>query len=264
MLERKKTSHKGENGIVTIIGGSELYVGSTILCSLAVLRSGADLVYLCAPELVSEIANVYSPDIISLKLKGNILHKTHLKQIVPFIKKSDVVLIGNGAGLNRETITLMKNAILKCIGLNKKLVIDADALKILDKKLFYKLKNCVLTPHKKEFQIMTKAEPIKANVKKYSSKERIILLKGPIDYISDGKIVKENKTGNEGMTHGGTGDILAGLVAGLIAQKMDLFKAAVVGAYINGKAGDICLKKKGYSFLASDLVEEYSKLLRRV
>ena len=89
-----------------------------------------------------------------------------------------------------------------------------------------------------------------------------MLLKAPDDIISDGHKVKTNKTGNPGMTIGGTGDILAGIIAGLIAQKVDLFDSAYYGAYINGKAGDLCFREMGYGFITSDLLNMIPQVLK--
>ncbi|MBW2995104.1 NAD(P)H-hydrate dehydratase [Candidatus Woesearchaeota archaeon] len=255
MKKRKLTSHKGENGIVLVIGGSELYVGAPILASMSALSSGVDLAFVAAPELVSMIANVYSPDIISVKLPGKFLKPGHFNEIKKYVKKADCLVIGNGAGLRKETLKLLR----KAAKIDKPKVLDADALdaiKGLD------IKNCVLTPHHGEFRDLYGEDGNIKTIKKHARKDRIILLKGHVDLISDGNTVVKVKGGNPAMAVGGTGDVLAGLVAGLIAQGEPLMKAAVKASRINKKAGDIIYRKKGYGLLASDLLEIIPKIIK--
>jgi NAD(P)H-hydrate epimerase len=140
MKKRKKTSHKGENGIVLVIGGSELYVGAPILTTLAAQATGLDLTYIAAPEEVALIANVYSPDIISIKLHGDILKKKHIAQFKKFIDKADCVAIGPGLGLDKQTA----EAVREIVKTKKPKVIDADALHAIKG---IDVHNCVLTPH---------------------------------------------------------------------------------------------------------------------
>ena len=141
------------------------------------------------------------------------------------------------------------------------------------------MNNSILTPHAKELEILLKNSNIKLSIIKKINKEKninkkisiikksikiknnIILLKGPTDIIISKNKTAFNKTGNAGMTKAGTGDVLAGLCAGYLAQTNDLFQSAVNAAYISGLIGDILLKKKkGYSYLASDMVDEIKKI----
>jgi hydroxyethylthiazole kinase-like uncharacterized protein yjeF len=144
----------------------------------------------------------------------------------------------------------------------KPLLLDADGLKAFagfKRKLKVPL---VLTPHAGEYAILTGKKPAAelkekaVEVQKAASwLEAVILLKGPIDVISDGNRVKLNLTGNPGMTVGGTGDVLSGVVAALLAQKIDPFEAAVAGAFINGAAGDFIFEERGAHMVASDLID---------
>lgn len=251
---RRKTSHKGDNGMVLVVAGSEVYVGAAVLSSLAAFRTGVDLVHLAAPELVSIIANAYSPDMITHKLPGKYLKKSHCKKILELSKKADCVLIGPGLGRHKDTISAVKYLTKN---IKKPVVLDADALHASPA-----LRNCVVTPHKAEFKDLFKDDASKVSVKKNAKKDLIILLKSSVDIISDGKRVKLNRTGNAGMTVGGTGDVLAGVVAGFIAQDLPLFEAAVKAAYVNGKAGDRLKKKKGFGFLASDILNEIPSVIK--
>lgn len=247
LFERDPESHKGQNGRVLVIGGSEDYVGAPALCGLAALRSGADLAVIAAPEKAAYAMNSLSPDLITYKLNGKALEPSHYSQIMRLADKADVVVIGPGLGASARTAEAVKKL---CDRIDKPKVIDADALRAMRKIP----PNSVLTPHAREFEDAFKAKPTRENLQKLAAKDRIILLKGHVDLISNGVEVRENQTGNAGMTHGGTGDVLAGLVAGFIAQKLPLFDAACLAAYVNGKAGDLLFERYGYCFIASDIL----------
>jgi NAD(P)H-hydrate epimerase len=126
----------------------------------------------------------------------------------------------------------------------------------------------VLTPHAGEYTILTgkklggDMEEKVADVQKTAEQlDAVILLKGATDIVCDGKRFKLNFTGNPGMTVGGTGDVLSGIVGAFLAQKCDAFEAAAAGAFVNGAAGDFVLEEKGYHMVASDLVERIPQVL---
>jgi ADP-dependent NAD(P)H-hydrate dehydratase / NAD(P)H-hydrate epimerase len=150
------------------------------------------------------------------------------------------------------------------------LVVDADAIKALSKTKFSG--NVLLTPHAKEFEVFNgkkfkgnkmreKIAIVKETAKKFNC---TILLKSVVDVISDGKKVALNKTGNPAMTVGGTGDVLAGLCAGFVSQGVSLFDSAVLGAFVNGPAGDLVFKKKGYSLIESDLLQMIPFIIKKL
>lgn len=262
---RKPDSHKGENGRVLVIGGSKEFVGAPTLAGLAIsaLRSGVDTVNVAAPEKVAYAINSYSPDLITTKLKGDYITKKHLNELLKLSKKFDSILLGNGLGLKKETQTFVKEFVKKC---KKPLVLDADAIKAVKGMKFNG--NVLLTPHKKEFEILsgkTPSKDLKKNtkiIKNFAKNNNcVVLLKGKVDIISDGKKVKLNKTGNVRMTVAGTGDVLAGMCSAFIALNKDLFASACAAAYINGLTGDKLLKKKGRTFIASDMFEEIKKII---
>lgn len=262
---RKAIAHKGDFGRVLIIGGSEEYVGAPALAGLAALRAGADLSIIAAPEKVAWAINCLSPDLITRKFNGEHFMLKHANEAIRLAISADAVLIGNGIGLKSEKFVkrFVKNT-------GTPLMIDADAIKCLSLR---EVDNAVLTPHSKELEILlsnsglSRINRIKDKTKKIIELQKvignnIILLKGDIDKIISKNKVAYNRTGNPGMTKGGTGDVLAGLVAGFIAQGYTMFDSCCYAAYINGMAGDILLKKKkGYSFIASDLVEDIGKIV---
>ena len=274
--KRRKESHKGQNGLVLAVGGSKDFAGAVTLAGLAALRSGCDLVKVIAPEKIAWAINSYSPDLMTMKLKGDYFKLNHFKLIEQSMQKFDVLLIGNGMGLNKNTKQFCKKTIKN---IKKLKVIDADAIKSISMN---DAKNSIITPHSKELEyflmnskinksiikminnekyIQKKSQLIKKTTQKLLNKNNIILLKGRIDAIISKDKILYNKTGNAGMTKGGTGDVLAGLCAGFLAQSKNLLQSAINATYFNGLIGDILLKKKkGFSYLASDMVDEIKRL----
>jgi ADP-dependent NAD(P)H-hydrate dehydratase / NAD(P)H-hydrate epimerase len=272
LMERKKTSHKGENGYALIIGGSEDYAGAVTLAGLAALRSGADSVTIAAPEKVAWTINKHSPDLITKKIKGSTFNIKDAKEMVKYADRFDAVLIGNG--ITRKADRFCNHFIRKSQRLK---VIDADALKSLSLKDF---NNSILTPHEKELEMMLvnsgkdflipklresnvkeKADILQGNLRYFLQNNNVLLVKGATDIIISKNKVAYNRTGNQGMTKAGTGDVLSGLAVGFLAKTKDLFKSAVAAAYINGWVGDQLLKKKkGYTFIASDIIEDLEKI----
>ena len=253
----KKDSHKGQNGEVLIIGGSEDYIGCLALAGLAALRTGVDWVTIAAPEKVAWAISSLSPDLITKKCRGKYFTLKNYKQIKDLAEKHDVVLIGNGIGKNKETKIFVKKVVKK---IKKPLVIDADGIKAIS---LDDTDNAILTPHHKEFELLLKNTKITENQIKNKIKNNIIIKKGKIDFIITKDKTLKNKTGNEGMTKGGTGDVLAGLAAGFLAQKLSPLQSAINAAYLNGKIGDYLKKKKGYSFIASDLIKDYNSIIKK-
>lgn len=272
LMERKKISHKGENGYLLIIGGSEDYVGAPALAGLAALRAGCDSVTIAAPEKVAWSINRLTPDLITKKFPGSYFTLKHAKELLKLSDRFDTILIGNGLSskANRCCLHFIKKSF-------KPKVIDADALNSLS---FKDTHNAILTPHAKELENMIlnskkefllpklknanpkeMAEILQGNLKYFLQNNNILLVKGPTDIIISRNKIAFNKTGNPGMAKAGTGDVLAGLAAGLLAKTKEPFKSAVAASFINGYVGDLLLKKKkGYTFIASDILEDLGKI----
>lgn len=262
MPKRRRTAHKGDFGTVMIIGGSADFAGAPILAATAaksVLRAGADIAKLAAPAKVAWTANAISPDIITLKFDGDYFKPRHATKIIQEAKKADVVQIGCGIGRREETASFIKKSIKQLVRMKKLIVIDADALKAIR---LQDIGNSILTPHRTEFALLLKNSRLSSSNYRKSLRNNVMLLKGPIDTIVSKNRIAYNKTGNAVMTKGGTGDVLAGLCAGFLAQTKDLFKSACMAAYLNGKVGDYLLKKRGRTFIASDIVENLHKVYR--
>ena len=254
---RSKTAKKGDSGRVLIVGGSEDYVGALALAGLAALRTGADWVTIAAPEKVAWAVNCLSPDLVTKKFKGEHFTTGQADKMVKLTKQYDSILIGNGIGRKSDEFCkkVVKNA-------KRPLILDADAIKAVKN-----VKNCLITPHSREFEIYSGKKligDIKEDIKivQEAAGSSVILLKGRVDIIASRDKYVLNKTGNPGMTVAGTGDVLAGLCAGFCSLGMDYFDSARCGAYINGKIGDLLAKKKGYSLIASDILRDIDKILK--
>jgi len=260
-LRRRAGSHKGDNGRVLVIGGSSEFHGAPLLCSLGALYSGCDLVTLYAPEPVAEVARSFSPDLVVRAYAGEHLNQDAVGKAVELLQKQDVVVLGPGMGVAEET-GMSVNTLLASTPIPA--VIDADALKVVDKEVIRGLRRAVLTPHAHELELLT-GEQLPSNLEERREAVltwagrlgSVILLKAGTDIIAggDGKW-RLNETGNAGMTVGGTGDVLAGMVASFMAQGMEGFEAACCAAFVNGAAGDRLHSFKGFGFTASELAKE--------
>lgn len=247
-----------------VVGGSIDYIGAPVFvgqAALAVLRSGADVVTIAVPEKVAWAINCMSPDLITRKLAGEWLAPKHVNTVLALTHNADVVVIGNGIGLRKETQQFVRQLLSK---LTLPVIIDADALKIVR---LQDCKNAVLTPHGGEFGILLKNSGLHgATLKKIQQKlsTNVLVLKGhPLTKIISKNKISENKTGHPGMTHGGVGDVLAGIIAGLMAQGNGAFTSAKIAAFVNGKIGEKLGKTMGFGYLASDIVKGIPAVLKK-
>lgn len=267
--KRKKDSHKGTYGKVAILGGSDGMSGSCFLSSSASLRVGAGLVYLLVPTSISEILQIKSCEQIiktidSYNLKYNNLI---LSQILEYLNDKDVLAIGPGMGQDSSLNKLIGEIIDKFDG---KIVIDADGLNAIAKDLTALNKNnIILTPHLKEFSRLTGLSLDEINqdrvsiAKEFAKKHKIILvLKSENTLVTDGNNLYINKIGNPGMATAGSGDVLTGVIAGLLPI-LNEFDAARLGVYIHSLAGDLACKDLcEESLIASDIIAYLSKAIR--
>ena len=233
-------SHKGQNGRLLIIGGSHLFHAAS-LWSLTVASRIVDLVhYSSVPEnnaIVHEEKKEFRNGIVIPR-----------GELDPYIQEDDCILIGPGMTRDTETETITNSLFAKYPA--KQWVIDAGSLQMMELK---KIPNgAILTPHHQEYAHMFGAGDITDMAKKYQC---IILLKGEKDIVSNGKETRVIEGGNPGMTKGGTGDVLAGLIAALACTN-DPFLATLAGSFINKKAGDALYKKVGPYFNATDLANQ--------
>lgn len=256
----KFNSHKGENGKVMIIGGSKLFHAAS-LWPLQIASKIVDMVFYSSipenNEIVTKIKTEWQNGIVVPREKIN-----------EYINEADSILIG--PGLPREsgkeehdddTLELTET-LLKAYP-EKRWVIDGGSLQVISPTMIPV--NAILTPHHQEFKVLFGLEGTEEACLEMAKKYQcVILLKGPEDYVCSNETCVRVRGGNAGMTKGGTGDVLAGLVAGLYAQNANPFMVASIASYINKKAGESLFEKVGYYFNASDLLEEIPKVMKKL
>jgi NAD(P)H-hydrate epimerase len=224
---------------------------------MAALRAGADLATVAAPRNVAGIIAGLSPNLIVRPLSDDHLSPGDLDLIRELLPRHDVVVVGMGLGRHPETREALAELIPEC----GKAVIDADAL------LPGIPLQGIITPHESEFRRVSTIRVPPGRVEKETlmsfarDMKLTVLLKGKVDLITDGSVVRGNATGNAGMTVGGTGDVLAG-IAGAFYSKAPPLRAAVAAAFVNGTAGDLAFVEKGYSLLATDVIEKIPAVMR--
>jgi NAD(P)H-hydrate epimerase len=260
--KRPPEAHKGDFGSLLVIGGSETYSGAPALAAMAAYATGADLVYVAAPDSVAQVVAGFSPNLITVKLKGSRLNSKNIRKLGSLYEKIDAVVIGPGLGLHAETEEAVIEIIEELEERKKPVLIDADALKSYPPRR-ETATGALFTPHSREFKILTGNAPTGTlkergeRVRKEAARlDATILLKGNIDIASDGSRTRFNRTGNPGMTVGGTGDVLSGIAGALLAQGISSLQSAVAAAFINGVAGGRVVKEIGYHMSPGHLIEK--------
>ena len=264
---RKFASRKGDNGKILVLGGSYFYHGAPILSSLAALRCGTDLVYTCVPKINVQATRAISPNLIVLplvdaKLTRGAVHK--LLGVIP--KELDSATIGMGLAI--QDIEALKLLVTSLLNRDVRLSLDASAL-VSDILPLIKNKKVVVTPHAGEFKRLfgelpsdSKKERISIVEKHAKENALTILLKGPTDIVSDGQKTYLNVKNTPAMTVGGTGDVLSGVVAGMLLKNRNPIEAAAAAVFINGKAGMLAQRKHGLHIVATDLLEFISDAMK--
>ncbi len=249
-------SHKGQNGKLLMIGGSHLFHAAS-LWALTVASRIVDMVFYSSVPENNEIVLRAKEEFRS----GIVVPRG---KIEAYMEEADCILIGPGLprpegseARDDDTKKLTEKLLSKFP--DKKWVVDGGSLQVIDPGVLPK--NSIITPHQNEFETLFGLAPTEDNASKMAKKFGIIiLLKGEKDIICSPEKCLELPGGNAGMTKGGTGDVLAGLVAAL-ACKNDLFLAASAGSYINKKAGEDLFKKVGYNFNSTDLANQIPKTM---
>lgn len=264
---RKASSHKGMNGTVCVVGGSRLYHGAPFLCAMGAMRSGVDLVFAAVPAQIAGPVRSLSPDLIVVPLPDAKLTRGNVSKLLAWVREADVYAVGPGLGpQNPDEIS---HAVRELKGTGKGLVLDADALR---PEALRGLKGSggVVTPHAMEFRrLFGKDLPdgLDGRVEVVSGCAReagvTVLLKGPTDIVADGARVGLNETHSPAMTVGGTGDVLTGVTAGLMAKGMPPFEAACAAAFVNGSAGVEAAREHGLHILASDVLDRIPAVMKR-
>lgn len=273
---RKPTAHKGIAGRVLIIAGSRGMAGAAVLAAQGVLKAGAGLVFLAVPESIYPLVGSQLREVMVWPLKetkeGTLALSAWI-QLEKLLNQADALVVGPGLSSNEETSIL----VLKILDeISKPIVVDADGLNILakNKQFLAKIKNhLILTPHPGEFarligQTIGQIEENRLELTKEKAKEWgvTLVLKGARTLVAadDGNIYI-NPTGNAGMATAGSGDVLAGVIGGLLAQGMEKIYGASAGVYLHGLAGDLALVEQGeLGLTAGDILHYLPKSIKLV
>lgn len=265
--ERLQDSHKGTYGKLLLLCGSRGYTGAAALAAMGALRCGAGLVYLGVPESIYaiEAVKLLEPVVFPLDDEKGMFSDSVIHAVLEHLKGKDAVLIGPGIGISKGT-ELLVHRVLKCF--DGPVVLDADGINLLAGHTDIvrgRKAPTVLTPHPGEFARIggNAGERISAAMELAKDLNAVIVLKGHGTVITDGISVYRNPTGNPGMAVGGSGDVLAGMITALIGQGIDPLKAAACGAWLHGKAGDLCAQRLGqYGMLPSDMLADLPRLMK--
>ena len=264
---RSSTSRKGQNGTVLIVGGSHTYHGAPILASLASLRSGADLVYTAVPKINVAPTRATSPDLIVIPLADQKITRGAVNKLVGALPLGlDSAAIGMGLAVHDRNalIHLVKSLLDRDVRLS----LDAGALlpEVLPALAGH---NVVVTPHAGEFgRLFGQAAPESGDGRVILAEEMAkrhgvtVLLKGPTDIISDGTTTYLHSKRTPAMTVGGTGDVLSGLVAGILARNRSPLESASAAVFINGLAGADVQQNLGLHMAATDLLDAIPRVMR--
>ena len=264
---RKSTSRKGENGIVLVVGGSYIYHGAPILSSLAALRSGTDLVYTSVPKINVASTRSISPNLIVIPLVDQKLTLGAVKKLVGALPRNlHSATIGMGLAIQEKNSLL--HLVKSLLDRDVRLSLDASAL-IPEVLPILANKNVVVTPHAGEFkrlfgEILSDSTSERINlVEQNALKYGItILLKGPTDIISDGNMTYLCEKNTPAMTVGGTGDVLSGLVAGLLSNNRNCLESASAASFICSLAGKEIQSKLGLHITSMDLIDELPNVMK--
>ncbi len=253
---RKKDSHKGDYGYGGLIAGSKGMMGAAVLSARAFIRSGGGKLNCHIPAIGYSILQTAVPEAMCVVEKGE-----DCITAISSPEKYDVLAVGPGLGQFASHNSLLSEIFAR---FNKPIVVDADALNMISahKELLEKLPaNSILTPHAKEFERLfgittdTKSRQDLA-MRMAKQLQVIIVVKGANTFIAtpSGESYT-NTTGNPGMATGGTGDVLTGIIMGLLAQKITPMKAAIAGVYLHGLAGDLAAEHLSQqALIASDII----------
>lgn len=255
---RDRFSHKGNFGHALIIAGGYGKIGAAVLAARSCLRSGAGLVTTHVPKCGYDIIQTALPE----AMVTTDFNSSFITKIEEDISKYDAIGIGPGIGTASETRTMLHTVFDQ---FKRPLVLDADALNMIaaQKDLFEHIpRGSVLTPHPKEFERLfgktaDDFERMELALAKAKELNCVILLKGHYSLIAtaDGKVFF-NSTGNAGMATGGSGDVLTGIITGLLAQRYSAVDASILGAYIHGLAGDTAaLQFSQEAMIAGDIID---------
>ena len=265
MPKRDPYSHKGNYGRLLLLCGAEGYTGAPVLAAMGAARTGAGLIFVGVPRSVYPIVagKLVEPMVFPLPDQEGKLSATAIPQILERLKTCDACLMGCGLGQSQGTFEVVK-AVLQHA--TCPVVLDADGINVMSSHI-HMLRDAVcpliLTPHIGEYRRMGGDPSLGLAGAKRLAKELgiTLVLKGHESLII-GSAVYVNRCGNPGMATGGSGDVLAGIIVSLLGQGLSPTKAAALGAYLHGTAGDLCARELGQAgMLPTDLIDRLPRLL---
>lgn len=270
LAPRPAESNKGMFGRVLVVAGSRGMSGAAVLCASAALRGGAGLVRLAVPAGILSVVAAGNPCYMTAPLpeddQGRLSDRARA-EMLELVKANDVVAVGPGLGRG-PGVTALVLAVLAHAEVP--VVLDADGLNALEGQTDH-LRQCrapvILTPHPGELARLTGTDSATVQAQRQERAVRfaaehgvVLVLKGQGTLVTDGQRLYQNTTGNPGMATGGTGDVLTGLIAALVGQRLEPFAAAQLGVHIHGLAGDLARDELGeISLIASDLLHYLPK-----
>ncbi len=253
----KRDSHKGQNGRLVIVGGGP-YIGAPIMAALASLRAGTDLVTVMTPKASFIPIASYSPSYMVRCLSGKELCMKDVPGIVEACSRADALLIGPGLGTSDATAEAVGEILRRT---DVPAVVDADGITCIAGHV-PEGRALVFTPHEAELSRLIGRDASDDDIMGFCGKGHVVLRKGAVDRIYRDGCIRFNRTGSPGMTVGGTGDVLAGTAAGLLAKGMDGFDAACLAAYICGLAGERAFSDNSYGMTATDVIDRIGPVLK--
>jgi len=265
--DRDPEGHKGTFGKLLLLCGSRGYTGAAYLAAMGALRCGAGLVFLGVPESVYgiEAVKLNEPVVFPLPDENGMYHADAAERLRDRLKDMDAVLIGCGMGKSAGTLAVLEMVLKEA---RCPVIVDADGINLLQDHM-YLLRGrsypTILTPHEGEFRRIGSLgkDRIGSAASLAAQIGSIVLLKGHRTCITDGDTCYINTTGNPGMATGGSGDLLAGMIAALVGQGIPSLEAAACGAWLHGAAGDICAEEMGqYAMLPTDMLKVLPRLLK--
>lgn len=266
--DRDPRGHKGDYGRLLLLCGSRGYTGAAALAAMGALRCGAGLVFLGVPESIYaiEAVKLTEPVVFPLLDREGMFAAEAAEQIKERLGRMDAVLIGPGLGQSDGTFAVLR-CVLECF--SGPVIVDADGINLLVQHkdiLRGRTGITILTPHEGEAaRLLGRAVTDRQTDALLLARElgAILVLKGHQTLITDGEVVFCNPTGNPGMAVGGSGDVLAGMIAGLLGQKLSALDAAACAVWLHGAAGDLCAREMGqYAMLPTDYLEVLPRLLK--
>lgn len=266
--DRDPLGHKGSFGKVLLLCGSRGFTGAAYLSSMGALRAGAGLVYLGVPESIYgiEAVKLNEPVVFPLPDEDGKLSKEAVPEILKRLPAMNAMLVGCGLGVSDGTLAVIRAVLGNA---SCPVVLDADGINALRGHMDVlrgRQNQTILTPHDGEFIRVGGAlgnDRMVSAAAFAAENGCILLLKGHRTCVTDGETGYVNRTGNPGMAVGGSGDVLAGILVGLLGQGIEPLKAAACAAWLHGAAGDLCAAELGqYAMLPTDMLSALPRLLK--